>query len=417
MDKALKLYLKAAEAAGNRDLVKRILALREEESNEIINENENSDNLDREPEIRYNKKRLYKQISKREYAVISSRIMEDNSKLMARNQELPRYGKARSFDYFYVYENFAPGYFGVLKQIKITDTNREYIASIEAKIGENNGEQTIGSTSELNRVLEILKTRTRGNRSNNALDSEGRADSVNGGVSLGKSASDGIGYSQKGGRDSGNAINETKYSRKTDQERSTLTKGEAQKQKANYESDKVYTKAEISKMVESLSGLSSIPKRFRTEIVNDIWTAFNSRYSPEQRERHASFLADKIFARVMQESGDAFDNTSQEDLYAMEREIHKALKKIAREGGSPSTRSKLEAEFNTSEAGYWKNVSTKLSSRNRGRFSGTKIKPEGSPIPNRLQIQAFAGSPLGRAPASAGERVVWNIIGFPLAKA
>ena len=210
---------------------------------------------------------------------------------------------------------------------------------------------------------------------------------------------------------------EIKFSRKPDQDRSTLTKGEAQKQKANYESDKVYTKAEISKMVESLSGLSSIPKRFRTEIVNDIWAAFNSRYSPEQRERHASFLADKIFARVMQESGDAFDNTSQEDLYAMEREIHKALKKIAREGGSPSTRSKLEAEFNTSEAGYCKNVSTKLSSRNRGRFSGTKIKPEGSPIPNRLQIQAFAGSPLGRAPASSGERVVWNIIGFPLAKA
>ncbi len=39
MDKALKLYLKAAEAAGNRDLVKRILALREEdEDNSAENE-------------------------------------------------------------------------------------------------------------------------------------------------------------------------------------------------------------------------------------------------------------------------------------------------------------------------------------------------------------------------------------------
>ena len=62
----------------------------------------------------------------------------------------------------------------------------------------------------------------------------------------------------------------TKFSRKTDQERSTLTKGEAQKQRANYESDRVYTKNEIAKMVESLNGLSSIPKRFRTDIVNDI---------------------------------------------------------------------------------------------------------------------------------------------------
>ena len=81
---------------------------------------------------------------------------------------------------------------------KITDANREYIASVEAKIGENNGEQTIGSTSELNRVLEVLKTRTRRNHSNNALDSQGRANSDNGGVSVGESESDGIGYSQKG---------------------------------------------------------------------------------------------------------------------------------------------------------------------------------------------------------------------------
>lgn len=36
MDKALKLYLKAAETAGNRDLVKRILALREEDEDDAI---------------------------------------------------------------------------------------------------------------------------------------------------------------------------------------------------------------------------------------------------------------------------------------------------------------------------------------------------------------------------------------------
>lgn len=40
MDKALKLYLKAAEAAGNRDLVKRILALREEDEDDVISTDE-----------------------------------------------------------------------------------------------------------------------------------------------------------------------------------------------------------------------------------------------------------------------------------------------------------------------------------------------------------------------------------------
>lgn len=188
---AEKLYLDAARKAGDMRLVRYILS-RSPETEEQV---------DPDAQIVYNRKGLYKQIPKQEYAIISSRIMEDNSRFMARNQELPRYGKARSADYFYVYENFAPGNFGVLKQIKITDANREYIASIEAKIGENNGESVIRSTSELNRVLEVLKTRTRRNHSNNALDSKGRANSDNGGVSVGESESDGIGHSQKGNGD------------------------------------------------------------------------------------------------------------------------------------------------------------------------------------------------------------------------
>lgn len=126
--------------------------------------------------------------------------MEDNSAYMARNVEVPRYATAYSANYFYVYENFTPGDFGVLKKIKIVG-NEAYIDSIRTKIGENNGKSNITSTNELNRVLEVLKTQTRRNRSNNALDSEGRANSDNGGVSLGESASDGIGYSQKGNRD------------------------------------------------------------------------------------------------------------------------------------------------------------------------------------------------------------------------
>ena len=186
--KAERLYLDAARKAGDMRLVKYILGRSPELEEEV----------DSGAQIVYNRKGLYKQIPKQEYAIISSRIMEDNSRFMARDEELPRYGAARSANYFYVYENFAPGNFGVLKQIKITDANREYIASIEAKIGENNGESIIGSTSELNRVLEVLKSQARRNRSNNALDSERRADSDNGGISLGESEGKRTGDSQKG---------------------------------------------------------------------------------------------------------------------------------------------------------------------------------------------------------------------------
>ena len=195
---AENMYLRSAYDHGRQNLIQIIEQGREDNKQVQVDEQNAEVGVDQTLALQYNKKRIYKQIPKQEYAIISSRIMEDNSRYRAREEELPRYGAARSANYFYVYENFALGNFGVLKQIKITDANQEYIASIEAKIGENNGESIIGSTSELNRVLEVLKSQARRNRRNNALDSEGRADSYNGGIPLGESESDGIGHSQKG---------------------------------------------------------------------------------------------------------------------------------------------------------------------------------------------------------------------------
>lgn len=358
IDKALKLYLKAAEAAGNRDLVKRILALREEdEENKIKYSAKHIIDIDDNSELA---NLISANPSKNPHDIIKDYLMQnfhgqkfvlsdgrtaimdgrDASKLsgysspkgIARIGNLHRlietakyhhsvYGVThKKFVDFHYYEA-AYRYKGVVDNVWLNIGTAKNDGSDHIYDITNKKEETLTSKGDSRPVGNAIQNVS---STNSITDSKEKVNS------------------------------ETKYSRKTDQERSTLTKGEAQKQKANYVSDKVYTKAEISKMVESLSGFSSIPKRFRAEIVNDIWSAFNSRYSPEQREMHASFLADKIFARVMQESGDAFDNTSQEDLYAMEREIHKALKRIAKEGGSPSTRSKLEAEFNTSEAGYWK---------------------------------------------------------------
>lgn len=185
---AEKLYLKAAAKAGDMKLVKFILSRNPDLEKEI----------DVSTEIKYNKKAKYLNISKQEYAIISSRIMEDNSGVMAKGGEIARYNTARSANYFYVYENFSEGNFGVLKQIALTDDKIKYINAIEAKIGESNGESVIRSTSELNRVLEVLKNKSRSNSRNNAYDSERRADSRNGELSIGQSESERIGNTEKG---------------------------------------------------------------------------------------------------------------------------------------------------------------------------------------------------------------------------
>ena len=184
---AEKLYLKAAAKAGDMKLVRFVLSRNPDLEKEI----------DVSAEIKYNKKAKYLNISKQEYAIISSRIMEDNSGVMAKGGEIARYNTARSANYFYVYENFSEGNFGVLKQIALTDDKIKYINAIEAKIGESNGESVIRNTSELNRVLEVLKNKSRSNSRNNAYDSERRADSRNGELSIGQSESERIGNTEK----------------------------------------------------------------------------------------------------------------------------------------------------------------------------------------------------------------------------
>ena len=184
---AEKLYLKAAAKAGDMKLVRFVLSRNPDLEKEI----------DVSAEIKYNKKAKYLNISKQEYAIISSRIMEDNSGVMAKGGEIARYNTARSANYFYVYENFSEGNFGVLKQIALTDDKIKHINAIEAKIGESNGESVIRNTSELNRVLEVLKNKSRSNSRNNAYDSERRADSRNGELSIGQSESERIGNTEK----------------------------------------------------------------------------------------------------------------------------------------------------------------------------------------------------------------------------
>lgn len=204
---AEKLYLKAAAKAGDMKLVRFVLSRNPDLEKEI----------DVSAEIKYNKKAKYLNISKQEYAIISSRIMEDNSGVMAKGGEIARYNTARSANYFYVYENFSEGNFGVLKQIALTDDKIKYINAIEAKIGESNGESVIRSTSELNRVLEVLKNKSRNDSRNNAYDSERRADSRNGELSIGQSESKRIGNTEK---DDGNK--RVKYSLKIGNENLTV---------------------------------------------------------------------------------------------------------------------------------------------------------------------------------------------------
>lgn len=94
--------------------------------------------LDKRNRKGYNKS-VYKKISKREYAVISSIIMRKNAKYIAQGDAPPKQGTVRSSEYFYVYENISHGVFGVLAQIKIDDTTKQLRLALEEKVRKKNG--------------------------------------------------------------------------------------------------------------------------------------------------------------------------------------------------------------------------------------------------------------------------------------
>ena len=186
LETAEKLYLDAIEKAGYA-YVGRKLVLVKKDDEEIDSTSQKGYNSD---EIKLSRRPQYKKISQEQYSKLSSIVMDKVAPFMAKNQEVQRYDTATTWNYFYIYENFGGGNFGVLKQIENTDKNREYINAIRNKIGESN-ETTIRSTSELNRVLKILKSKGRSNNSNNAVNTEGRTNSGNGGLSIEESENNG----------------------------------------------------------------------------------------------------------------------------------------------------------------------------------------------------------------------------------
>ena len=141
-------------------------------------------------EKRYNRSAQYIKIPKQEYAVINSRIMSDNAKYMAENRDLPRFGCTTSANYFYAYENFGPGDFGVLTRIKITEANRDYIRAVRSEIGVLNEDAINTGTEDLNQMLKDLKGRGRNDSRHYAVDTNGRANSGNGSLSLGEQGGD-----------------------------------------------------------------------------------------------------------------------------------------------------------------------------------------------------------------------------------
>ena len=107
---------------------------------------------------------------------------------------------------------------------------------------------------------------------------------------------------------------EANYSRKSrDGNKVTMSKGEHAKQKANINSDKVFSRGDIINSLKKVKGLAHLfseangaPKKAVNDFVDKLWQQLNSRYSDIDRKMFLKNSYDEIYGIAMMEREEGY---------------------------------------------------------------------------------------------------------------
>ena len=178
-----------------------------------------------------------------------------------------------------------------------------------------------------------------------------------------------------------------------------ISKGEQQKRKADYHSDRVFRRMDAENAMHGVDGFAFLPSDIKKELINDIWIGLNSRFDSEKRQKFIEVMRNKIPVllrekamteknytalrklkkqlywtlkqpeggaktsalkkineKIDQIEGDTarlFDDYDQARIDQISDDIAVRLNALL-DSGKPSTRAKMQEEFDTTTAGYWK---------------------------------------------------------------
>ena len=203
-----------------------------------------------------------------------------------------------------------------------------------------------------------------------------------------------------------------KYREAVGDDKVVISKGTAAKQKAEYKSDRVYNRVDISRAFESVSAYRNIPEEVRRKFEAEVWEGLNTRTEQAAREMYlADEVSNKLFQTILNEALtdekmrewndiEAQKRKVKKDLTGSERkaklkelnelqdailddhsarladsldqmEINRILDEAAKafpkilKAGRTSKRAAMETEFNMSDAGYWKQQYKDVIERNK----------------------------------------------------
>lgn len=180
-----------------------------------------------------------------------------------------------------------------------------------------------------------------------------------------------------------------------------ITKGQAQKQQAEFKSDRVYSRVDVSRAFEAIPVYNNIPSDVRRAFESEVWQGLNVRTTQNARELYlVDQVSNKLFQTILNE---ALTDEKMRELNDIEKQKRVAAKKLVGEerkarikalnnqqnsilddhaarftnsldqmeinrildnaakaiptlltAGKMSKKAAMEAEFDMSTAGYWK---------------------------------------------------------------
>lgn len=120
-----------------------------------------------------------------------------------------------------------------------------------------------------------------------------------------------------------------------DHDKVTVSKGTLIKQKANYESEKVFSKKDITETLGEIKEFSELRSKVRDNIVDRLWQGYNSRVDEQGYEKYALVIKDKLLDELHESS------MTDEEVKSLKKQIKLALDKIV-ENGKPSIKSRMK---------------------------------------------------------------------------
>ena len=193
--------------------------------------------------------------------------------------------------------------YGTLLCIEDTPENAETITNIYNEVYNEDYREEQGIGESLRENYERYRNISSGSRDDNINAEEQNPDGHSRGVYTRESESDGERDTQQSSRDS----RSIKFSLKSSYDTVNISRGTLAKIKANYKSDKVFSKNDVAKAINSIEAIAGIRAQLKNELVNRVWKGYNENLDAAGYEKFTEVMYHRIHATIMQETSFEMD--------------------------------------------------------------------------------------------------------------